>query len=263
MRPSHHPSRGLLTCLVFVLTFCLSNCSSQSVQVKNSTPAANVSETVRTPTTSVTEISREKQIFQEIVKSGGQFTTDANKCNKILQTEDWCNVLSSVINVIRPEWEQLLPKTRFYLVRSMAHSGESEVQNNYIIIEQDGKRYTDKTFDQLLDVNGIDISDENSELIAKALALMTLSDYLTDEITFTKWEEDTTPPPANFDYCLTAWTEIQGYELKWGFVFSDSMYELIAAGPEVVQEKTGDFTEAPEFTLPFPMPQYYYFTRNK
>jgi hypothetical protein len=138
----------------------------------------------------------------------------SEKCDKILETEDWCNVLRDVSNIIRPEWEELFPKTRFYVVRSMAYTGESEVQNNYLIIEQDGQRYTDKTFDQLLDVNGIVISDENSESVAKALALMTLPDYLGNGITFTKWEKEPTPPPANSEYCLTAWAKIQGWELN-------------------------------------------------
>jgi hypothetical protein len=205
--------------------------------------------------------TQENQIIRELEWSSRSFTTKYDKCDDILKTEDWCNVIRGVAKITRPEWDELFPKTEFYVVRRLLVGSELPKQSNLLIVEQDGQQYTPKTFDILLAANRIKINDDNQELIAKALALMTLPDYLENEITFTKWEVDTTQP-APFDYCLTAWTKIQGLVLKWCFMFSNPQYELIAAGPEVDQDRSGDYIDVSNIDLPYPIVHNYYFHKR-
>ncbi len=81
---------------------------------------------------------------------------------------------------------------------------------------------------------------------------MTIPNYLENDVRFTKWGVDVSQP-APFDYCLTAWTRIQGLELKWCYTFSGPRYRLIVGGPGVLQERTGDYVDISAITLPHPL----------
>ena len=226
------------------------------------TRAESPTSTPKPPPVVAKPATRVGQILQELLHSGKSFTNSYQNCEDILKTEDWCNIVRGVVPITHLEWEQLFPKTRFYLVKQDAASHEEMQRNDSLIIEQDGRRYTDKTFDLLLDANGIVIKDNNRELIARALALLTVPDRLESEIRFTGWSKDTTPTPSGFEDCLTGWARLQGLVLRWCFIFIDPQYRLIAVGPEQDGEKTGDYIDVPLSSLHRPAMQYYYFLRK-
>jgi hypothetical protein len=158
-----------------------------------------------------------------------------------------CLSVSSIDRLNRPEWEQLLPDTHFYLLRTVFYSQISYEEEPDIDYEhfalQNGQLYTADTFDDLLDINNIRVTDENRELIAKTFALMTLADHLKDEVVFTGWEAGEWPQAAYpYNYCLIAWTKIQGLELEWCFVFKDD-YLSIATGSSAIDSEVGDYIE--------------------
>ena len=158
-------------------------------------------------------------------------------------------LIKSAKPITRPEWAELLPKTEFFSVRVDVYGGEFSRYRNWLIMEQDGQRYTADTFDRLLAANGItEITDEDRELVAKSFVLMTLANYLEEEISFTKWEK-VERPPANVYNRLEAWTKIQGLEIEWYFVFRDGRLRAVN-GPYLLQYQVGDYIDKPELNLP-------------
>jgi hypothetical protein len=69
----------------------------------------------QTPTIIVT-LSRANEIFLETRLDNPQSATSSQDCFEILKNQEWCNVVTNVIQLLRPEWDQLFPQTEFYLV---------------------------------------------------------------------------------------------------------------------------------------------------
>jgi hypothetical protein len=117
-------------------------------------------------------------------------------------------------------------------------------QRNVVMAQQDGSRYSIESFDQLLDANGVEIAEDNREQVARAFALMALANHLQDDVTFTDWQAGEWP--ARFDlgyqYRLTAWTKIQGYQVDFFFGFMD--YGLMVAWGTSGYE-VGEYVEDP------------------
>jgi len=216
------------------------------------TAMAEPGTTVYTPEPTPT-LTREEEIGKELAESGGQFTASAGNCGKILETEDWCSVVEDVVRITRPEWGELSPETEFFVVKRVVHGGEYPQQHNMLVIEQDGQHYTAETFDRLLEANGItEITDENRELVARALVLMTLPDYLEEEITFSELVEGDWPAPLGFryNYALTVWTKMQGLSIGYHFLFDQGRLRMIRG--IVGARNTGDYIDVSLEELPGP-----------
>ena len=159
-----------------------------------------------------------------------------------------CTALESAQQVTRPEWEQLFPETNFHEIQFVGRHQNGEYdyyRHGEVVAWQDGRHYTADTFDRLLTANDIIITDENRELVAKAFALMTIPDYLGEEVVFTEWEEvDMQSARHNYNYCLGVWTRIQGLEIRWCFVFENERMR-IASRAGVQQYRVGDYIDVP------------------
>jgi len=207
------------------------------------------------PPTPTPTLTREETIAQEYAQSGGQFTSSADECGEILETEDWCSVVEGTVRVTRPEWEELLSQTEFYVVKRIAYRGEHAERHNILVVEQDGQRYTAEIFDRLLKANGItSVTDESRELVTKAFALMTIPDYLEDEVVFTEWEAGDW---NGYTHYLKAWTRIQGLEIWWWFVFKASGLRVVTRSSP--NPNVGDYIDIPLEDLPPPASRDYRF----
>ncbi|MBP7689159.1 MAG: hypothetical protein KA765_14680, partial [Thermoflexales bacterium] len=92
-------------------------------------------------------MSEEEALFQEILQSDAQFTSDGSNCGKILETEPWCSVVLTVTNVTRPEWTSLFPTTKFFLVKRNVLGRETGFQRNWLIAKQNERQFTAEAFD--------------------------------------------------------------------------------------------------------------------
>jgi hypothetical protein len=205
--------------------------------------------------------TKEEKLLIEMQHHTSQSASSVDECNEILRTERGCNVMKSVERITRPEWEALFPQTEFFLVKYDRYGGEFGQQKfGILIIEQDGRRYAAETFDRLLATNNISITDENREPVAKAFALMTLANYLEEEIVFTEWTKGNWPASfgTSFNYALVAWTKIQGLRISWGFRFQDGHLTEVE-GVWFSDSHEGDYIDVPVSTLPFPASRTYYF----
>jgi hypothetical protein len=194
-------------------------------------------------------LSEEEALIQEILQSDGQFTADGRNCGKILETEPWCSVVLTVTNVTRPEWTSLFPATKFFLVKRNVLGQETGFQSNWLIAKQNKQQFTVETFDQTLTANGIVITDTNREEIAKAFVLMSLPNYLEDEIGFSSWGKDDRRSiiRVNYNYTLTSWTKIQGLRLRWLFIFYEDKF--IAAAVDLPEYHVGEYIDVPSEIL--------------
>jgi len=183
------------------------------------------------------------------------------QCSAILQTEPWCSIVKSAKRIEQPEWTQLLPTTEFYLVAYDLIGLEAQQSHNLLFIEQDGQRYSVETFDDLLDLNRITINDQNRELVSKTFALMTLADYLNQEIVFTDWQAGKWEGRHTFDHYLKAWTKVQGIEFWWWFTFGDGRLKYIVRdGVADSDYHIGDYIDISFWSLPLPPLLEYRFT---
>ena len=189
--------------------------------------------------------SPEEKIVQSLLEAGGQYTSSSKSCGAILAAEPWCIVVLYAEKTSQPEWEELFPATDFYLVREVINGGELPYKRNRLIIEQAGQRYSVKSFQSLLDANNVQVSEENREIIARALILMMLSDFIDHEIRFQSWEtgEWRSPIRLPFNYKMTVWTELGGFEMPWLFLFYEG--DLYLAGGWIADERVGDYIEIP------------------
>jgi hypothetical protein len=160
--------------------------------------------------------------------------------------------------ITRAEWTDLFPGARFYLL------GFNQMENwetnrlgrrrDYsVIARQGGQRYTAQSFGSLLEANGLAaIGDGKRESVARAFALMTIPDYLEGEILFTKWEQGNWPSSIrlNYNFALTAWTELQGLTIRWQFIFYDGLF--VGADGYVLEWGSGDYIDVPMEELPGP-----------
>jgi hypothetical protein len=234
------------------------------------TPTAEPSTPTSTPGPSPTPTLRpEVELARELIEPSGVITYSADGCSEIFETTSACHVIKSAAPITRPEWEKLFPKTDFYLVKY------DEYLNTYppsppeprrqLIIEQGDQRYSPDSFDRLLKANGITtITDENRELVAKALVLMTLSDYLEQEILFTDWGETQDGPIAiadlRYNYTMMLWTKIQGLKIRWWFLFIEGDLRDAAGG--IVARETGDYIEVSHEKAPMYPNRAYTFWGN-
>jgi hypothetical protein len=201
------------------------------------------------------ELTEEQLLARQLIEPGGQVVYSDEECDEVFEAgEPWCVVIRSATPITRPEWEELLPETEFYLVKTGSYANayppEPGGSQNWLIVEHDGERYTPDTFDRLLAANGIaGITDDNRELVAKTLVLMTLPDYVEEDITFSQWQQGSWPSVIRLDYnyTITAWTRIQGLGIRWLFIFYDG--RLIGAGGNVVEYNTGDYIDVPMDSL--------------
>ncbi len=131
-------------------------------------------------------MTAEEQRVMEYVKglNPQSQASSPDQCPTILQTQPWCSLIGSAKRITRSEWDELLPQTQFFVVEYALIGQEGGQVRHVLVAEQNGQHYDATTFDQLLDANGIVITDTNRELVAKAFALTTLSDYLEQDITF-------------------------------------------------------------------------------
>jgi len=136
--------------------------------------------------------------------------------------------------------------------------GESEQRTDLLALHQ-GQWYDAETFDRLLKVNDITITDENRELVAKAFALMTIPDYLGEDVVFTEWEEGAWPARfgRHFNYSVTVWTKIQGLRTQWFFTFEDDYLRF--ARRMQSEYHVGDYIDVPFETLTPPGFKEYFF----
>lgn len=206
-----------------------------------------------TPGTPVPTFIKEEELVATMQHYSSQSATSPDECATILLTEPWCSVTKSAEQITFPEWEVLFPRTEFYLLRRHVYGQGGGHQSNLLITELEGKRYTPKTFDRLLKANGVtEITDENRELVAKAFALMTIPDYLEEEVLFTEWGETDWPTGAgeSYNWHLFGWTKIQGLKIRWLFIFEDG--QLWATDGGIPEQNTGDYIDVPFERLPIP-----------
>ena len=204
--------------------------------------------------------TEEEALFQEIVRRGNQGTTNGSDCGKILETEPWCSVVLTVTQVTRPEWTDLFPATKFFLVKRNLIGQETGVQRNWLIAKQNEQQFIAETFDQLLTTNGIAIADANREKVIKAFVLMTLADYLEQDIIFSDWTQGDWPASLGrrFTYSITVWTKIQGLRMKWFFAFENNRLWLASPLLEI-NYHIGDYIDVPFEILPLPRSTEYLF----
>ncbi|MEE8390640.1 MAG: hypothetical protein V3S14_07590 [Anaerolineae bacterium] len=173
--------------------------------------------------------------------------------------------------VTRLEWEQLFPNTDFYVIEWTGRYQAREYDyysRRRLAAWQDGQHYTADTFDELLKVNDVVITAENRELVAKALVLMTLHDYIEEDVVFYDWRREDGPWAAPlgssdylyYNYRITAWTKIQGLEFTWWFLFleEDQVIRLRQARPRLLGRGVGDYIDVSYEVLPPPIVAHTY-----
>jgi hypothetical protein len=169
-------------------------------------------------------------------------------CDEVVDSgqSESCVWPSSIELVTRPEWEELLPKTEFYLIGLTARHAIPQYDYGFrrrLVGWHEGQYYTADQFDQLLVANEVTaIEDSIKETAAAALVLMILDDYVQQDIVFVDWSEMEVPP-TRISHSLTCWTELQGATMRWYFVFEEERLRL-AVGPEVLGFGSGDYVEA-------------------
>ena len=161
--------------------------------------------------------------------------------------------------ITRPEWKSLFPKTQFYIAPWIDHyKGEAKKQNTLFALQGE-QQYEVKTYDRLLEANSIVITDGNRELVAKVWALMTIPEFLSEDVKFTSWVLNQDPRYADLDvYDLTGWAKLGGVELTWTIAFRHREYKLVTLGPDITQTGVGNFIEIPD-GVPIPQKNAFYF----
>ncbi len=281
-----NPRTRLLTALaaivlvVAVLAVALAQCGARPAPATETpgattaaathTPADAATEEPRTPTATPgpTPTSTEGEKAAEAV---GQeyiaYRPTQGECEQAVDSGDVeaCVWLDSAQLITRTEWGLLFPNTDFYLLEMGGYRPDSHRiydSRHRLVAMHDGRHYTAETFDRLLEANGITaITDENRELVGQAFALMTIPGYLEKDVVFTKWEAVNLEPAA-FNYCATAWTQLQGLELLWCFIFWDEQLDM-ASGPMVQQVGTGDYIDVYFEALPHPSREDYRFSGDR
>jgi hypothetical protein len=171
-------------------------------------------------------------------------------CLATRQANDSYAEYSTPQKIKRAEWEMLFPNTKFYIAPWVDHYMGRIQRRNTLFVFQDEQWYEAKTYDLLLEANKVVITDENRELAAKAWALMTIPDYLENEVVFTKWQAVEMPKALhNFNYCLEGWTKLKGLQIKWWFVFSGTQLK-IASGPGIQKYQAGEYLDESDLRDP-------------
>jgi hypothetical protein len=195
----------------------------------------------------------DEQRVMEYVKSLGPKSevSSPDQCSRVLQTQPWCTITKSAKRITRPEWDELLPQTQFFLVEYALIGQEGGQMRHVLVTEQNGQRYQAETFDSLLEANQIVITDQNRELVAKTFALITLKDYLEEQIDFTDWQAGKWESGYTYDHYLKAWTKIQGIEFWWWFTFENDKLRFVTQ-TGISKYHIGNYIDVPLQTLPLP-----------
>ncbi len=191
-------------------------------------------------------LTKEEEIVIEMQHINPHNVSSPDECGEISEAGFECSVPQSAERITRPEWEELFPQTEFFLVKYDSYIGDhGPLQRNWLVVEQNGQRYSVKTFDHLLEVNDITITDENRELVAKAVALMMLPDYLEEDVQFSDWSEADRHAILDwhYNYTLVAWTKIQGLKIQWWFMFENNHLRLSDGG--VRERQVGNYIDVP------------------
>jgi hypothetical protein len=204
----------------------------------------------------------EERVLQEIKNISPQREASSpDQCDAILQSQSWCTITKSAKRITRPEWDALFPKTEFFLVEYALIGEETQQLHHVLVIKQDWESFRADSFDRLLDMNRIVITDRNRELVAKAFALTTLGDYLGEEIDFTDWQAGKWQGEYPYDHYLKAWTKVQGIEFWWWFTFENDRFKFITRDG-ISDYHTRDYIDVPLLTLPLPPLVDYRFTQH-
>jgi hypothetical protein len=182
--------------------------------------------------------------------------------NKVVEN---CVAPDSIKQVTRPEWTQLFSHTDFYVIGLLGRHEVEIYDNSYrrnLVAWQDGQAYSAETFDSLLKANDIVITDTNRELVAKAFVLITLPDYLEQDITFSSLTQGDWPASFGdrFSNSIKVWTEMQGLRMTYLFAFVDGNIWEARRGLEV-EYHVGDYIDVPFDQLPIPGFKQYFFQR--
>lgn len=201
----------------------------------------------RTPEPTVTPTEGERVAAISVQQFTPPYIPNINDCIEAVQSEqiENCMSLESAQDITHTVWEQLFPNTDFFILHFSSFDLEHDFQHSFVLAAwQDEHQYVAKTFDQLLSVNNIRITDENYELIAQAFALMTIpTDRHFYRITFTDWEAiDIQDAFSHFNRRLQAWTELGGQEVEWYFGFEDgNVLEVLGPETALLGFEVGDY----------------------
>jgi len=190
------------------------------------------------------------------------------ECKRAVDSKEVNNCVApdSIKQITRPEWTRLFPHTDFYVIGLLGHSEVTIYDNSYrrdLVAWQNGQYYNAETYDRLLDANGIVITDTNREEIAQAFVLMTLLDYLEEEITFSDWTQGDWPAGFGdrFSHSIKVWTRIQGLKMTYFFAFeNDNLWE-VDRGINI-ESHVGNYINVPFEMLRIPGFKSYFFGRN-
>lgn len=188
--------------------------------------------------------SEEELILKQLAGSGGQFVISISDCGDNLALEP-CSLIQSVERITRSEWEQLFSHTDFYIIRTITYTDDVPYQHNLLLVRNDKDGYVPVSIPQLLNVNGVVISAENYEAMARSLVMMELPDFIEYEVRFLDWEEGSWPSPIrmSFNYRMIAWTQLGGFKIQYYFLFHEG--QLLGAEGRILDEEYGDFITIP------------------
>lgn len=228
----------------FCLLLLLVQCSQPAEELLNVETSDNVT---ADPTT--TPATAEEAALHGVTNWAVDRSMEEETCNQLIESgqEDRCLILKGITRLEKEQWSRLFPNTFFYQIRFHQRTQDEftdQVNSRLFIAWQDGRRYGPGNYDELLALNEIDITDDNRELVAQAFALMTLPDYLTNEIIFNKWESGEWDGRHRYTHRLVGWTRLEGLNVNWWFQFNDGNLRL-ATRAAVANAHTGDYTAAP------------------
>lgn len=180
-------------------------------------------------------------------------------CRPILKEHSKCYLPTYAKRITHPEWKALFPGAAFTLVEFEVYGRPEDnphwpKRHNEVFAEQDYERLGLDGFERLLRYNNVwTINDENRELVARAFALMALPDYIEEEIVLSELKEGSWPTyhgldELNYNYTITAWTQIQGLKIQWFFLFDEE--GVWGAWGGVVERNTGNYIDVPFEELP-------------
>ncbi len=144
------------------------------------------------------------------------------------------------------------PRLTFYLVKYDKYGGEFVEHHNWLVIKHGNSYYRRDDFDFSIDWSQTARTDENLETIARAFVLMSLPDYLDEEIVFFDWGEGSWPAGfgLHYNYGIKSWTKIQGLKLQWYFLFDEE--GLLGVDGFAPERNVGDYIDVPFEELPVP-----------
>jgi hypothetical protein len=224
--------------------------AEQGTVLPTETPVPPTPTPTLTPSPTPTMTGEEQAFVEERQHFGSQSASSPDECSEILKTEPWCAVTTYAKYITRPEWEALFPEARFLLERYDLHGGRHVQRKTLLFIEQGGQRYRPDDFKRLMAMNGVVVTEENRELVARALVLTRLSDHLWAEIRFSDAGETDKRGTARFqqyNYTITSWSQIQGIKVRWYFAFygGNSLY----ASGAVIERCSGEYIDVPDEEL--------------